>query len=251
MYLIVMLIALTSMLSASFNDGFHLSTMMGCSYSGSSPLIVKFKDRESLNMSAKYNNRCFTDSHWWSARLENWTNKTAWGVELIHHKIYLANTNSVIEDLSVSDGYNLLFFNLAKQVNNTNYRVGFGVVYAHMDVTIAGRERFIRKGFKGHYLTGPAFQLSIEQILWQSSRHFVSFDSKFTAAYAEIPISSDNTEMAIMPDYALHFSLAVGSKPQQLKSKNLYDKLSYFVPLAYPAFVGNYVLGTGALPKNY
>jgi hypothetical protein len=243
------LLVLPALAFGEFKNGLHLTTMMGCSVSGPSPLTIKFQDQPQQTLSARYKNRCFEDSHWWAFRLENWTNRTGIGFELIHHKIYLANTTDLVESFSVSDGYNLLFLNFAKQIEQTNYRVGVGVVLGHMDVTIKGRDRFIRKGFKGHYLTGPAFQLNVERILWESDRHFVSLDSKFTAAYAEIPISSNPNELAIAPDYAVHFSLALGSKPIQHKDPTLKDRMLYMAPMVYPITVGT-VIGTGLLPNE-
>ena len=236
---------------ASFSDGIYLSTMMGCSKSGRSPLTIKYNDRSTESISAKYNNRCFSDSHWWSFRLENWTKQTGWGLELIHHKIYLENTTDNLRSLSVSDGYNLIFLTFVKQIRNTNFRVGFGGVLAHMDATVKGRSRYIEKGFNGHYLTGPAFQLNVERILWQNKTHFLSLDTKFTAAYAEVPISSNNSELAIIPDHALHLSLSIGSKPESFRSdKPIYENLMYFAPLVYPITTG-YLMGTGFLPDGY
>jgi len=237
------ILVLAQSVFASFDNGWYLTTMMGCSFSGPSPLVINLDDNRTESISANYNNRCFEDSHWWSFRSEKWTNKQGIGFELIHHKIYLDNTTDLVERFSISDGYNLLFLNFAKQKNNRNYRVGLGVVYAHMDVTISGRENYKQKGFKGHYLTGPAFQINIEQILWESDYNFISLDSKFTAAYAQVPISSNQNETATAPDYALHFSLAFGSKPQALKEK----PIMYALPLLYPITTG-YFLGTGLLP---
>ncbi|RAP24109.1 hypothetical protein DID73_01710 [Candidatus Marinamargulisbacteria bacterium SCGC AG-343-K17] len=249
--LMVILFFTPSVVYPSFNDGLYLSTMMGCSKSGRSPLTIKYDDRQHESISARYNNRCLDDSHWWSIRVENWTNQTGWGLELIHHKIYLANTTDNLTSFSISDGYNLLLFNFVKQVNDINYRIGFGGVLGHMDAHVSGRDRYIRKGFKGHYLTGPAFQINVEKIIWQSDTHFISFDSKFTAAYAEVPISSNNNELAIAPDHAVHFSLALGSKPEALTSaKKNYHKAWYFAPLVYPAIVGR-LIGTGVLPDTY
>tara|TARA_Y100001935_G_C17310446_1_gene515643 strand:- start:4595 stop:5374 length:780 start_codon:yes stop_codon:yes gene_type:complete len=236
---------------ASFTNGIYLSTMMGCSKSGTSPLTIQYEDRAHETISANYKNRCFSGSHWWAFRLENWTDQTGWGLELIHHKIYLVNTTENLESFSVSDGYNLLFLNFAKQLGDINLRVGFGGVLAHVDATVLGRTRYIRKGFQGHYLTGPAFQINVEKLLWQSTTHFVSFDTKFTAAYAEVPISANNNELAIVPDHAIHLSISLGSKPEAYSNKKgLYENLLYFAPLIYPITTG-YIMGTGFLPGGY
>jgi hypothetical protein len=233
----------SSFLYAQFDNGLHLSAMMGCSFSGRSPLQIQLADGRRESISADYNNRCVDDSHWWSFRLENWQNQSAWGLEITHHKIYLKNTTDLIESFSISDGYNLVLFNLAKQYGRVNYRVGIGAVLGHVDVTIAGRERFIRKGLDGYYLTGPAFQLNVERILWESDYHFISLDSKFTAAYAKVAVSANRDEYAVAPDFAVHMSLAVGSKPARLQNK----PWLYGLPLVYPRIVGAF-LGTGLLP---
>ena len=118
-----------------------------------------------------------------------------------------------------------------------------------MDVLIEGRELHIRKGLLGHYLTGPALQLNLERILWQNSTHFLSFDSKFTVAYAEVPISSNNTELAQFQ--TMHFiRIALVLNPFLLTETNLSKQLLYFAPLIYPVTVGH-VIGTGLLPGGY
>ena len=105
------LLLLCNYIYSDVNDGWYLSTMMGGSISGPSNLTINFNDRDTLSMSADYNNRSFDDSHWWSFRVENWHLNQSLGIELIHHKIYLDNTNDIVESFSLSDGYNLLFFN--------------------------------------------------------------------------------------------------------------------------------------------
>ncbi len=252
------LILITYLVSQNFADiiknsdkeGWYFSTFMGLSKSMDNKIAFNFDDRDDEVFTAKYNNRSFEDSFWWFFRFENWKNKKSRGMELIHHKIYLDNTNDVVENFSISDGYNLLYYTMGKQRNKSSYRLGLGVVLAHSDVTIQGREQYKRKGFVGHKLAGPSLMLNYERWIWENNYYFISFDSKLTFSYAVAPISTSRSEYVVAPDIALHVSLGLGSKPEILKLKGI-KKAAYFLPLAYPKVVGATVIGTSFLPEDY
>ena len=245
------LCALSSIsLASSQRFGWHLSTFMGVSRSLDNRVSFHLNDQADQVFGANYINRSFEDSHWWSFRLEKWSGNRLKGLELIHHKIYLDNTNDIIEIFSISDGYNLLYYNIGAQKGNTIYRIGFGVVLAHSDVKIAGRDRYKRKGFSGHKLAGPSIQLNMERWLWESQTHFISFDAKASFSYAVAPISENPEEYVVAPDIACHFSFGFGSKPAAFKQKG-FKKWLFFAPLAYPKIVGEGILGTGILPEDY
>lgn len=236
--------------SSTHNDGWTLSAFMGGSISMDNTLSFHFSDQADQVLRAKYDNKSFTDSHWWAFRLERWKGKKSRGMEIIHHKIYLENTNSVIQDFSISDGYNLFYYNFGKKRGRHIYRFGVGVVMGHPDATITGRDRYIVKGFSGHHLAGPTVQFNHEVRVWENKYHFVSLDSKLTFSYAKVPISTDSEEYAVAPDIAVHFSLGIGSKSAIFERPGLVGKALFFLPLAYPVTMGHTLLDTGLFPSE-
>lgn len=228
-------------------DGWYMSTFMGGSMSMPNYLRINLDGLPDQKINATYKNRNFDDSHWWAFRTEKWTGDTSRGFELVHHKIYLANTNDIVQDFSISDGYNLIYYNWGKKKGKNRFRFGAGIVSGHTDITLQGRERFHTKGPKGHFITGPTIQFDYERWLYETKTHFISVDTKLTLSYARVGVSSDKDEYAEAPDIALHLSLGFGSKPAAIRKEG-FAKIGYFAPLAYPYLVGNYVLGTGIVP---
>jgi hypothetical protein len=248
-YIVLLVAIIITTTSTYAKEGLHISSFMGASKSLDNQLAVHLEDQEDQVFKAKWNNRSFTDSHWWAARAESWKGNTFYGFELIHHKIYLKNTNDVIKSFSISDGYNLLYFNIGRQFGPHILRVGAGVIFAHPDMLIEGRERYITKGTKGHHLAGPTVQVSYERWVWENDTNFVSLDTKLTASYAVTRISDNDKEYAVAPDIALHVSLGLGSKPEALK-QSFPKKLLYFIPFVYPRITGETLLRTGMFPED-
>ena len=230
-------------------DGWLFSTYMGASVSMENQVAFHFEDRSDQVFKANWRNRSFTDSHWWSAKLDRWNGDKVNGFELIHHKIYLANPNDVVQSFSISDGYNLFYYNFGRKFDDHILRLGLGVIFAHPDVQIQGRDHYIVKGTKGHHLAGPTVQLGYERWLWDNETNFVSLDTKLTFSYAKSPISPNRKEYAVVPDVAFHISIGVGNKPQALAG-TWQDKAKYAIPFFYPYVIGNYFLGTGLLPSG-
>ncbi len=244
----ILLFLILSIGPACALEGWHLSTFMGGSMSFPNHLKLNLEGLPDQSKDAIYSNKSFSDSHWWSFRLEDWHGERGSGLELIHHKIYLANTNDVIHDFSISDGYNLAYYNFAwKTSPSDRVRLGLGLAFGHMDATLGDRPRFHTSGLSGHFLAGPTVQFNYEKWLWENDTNFISLDTKLTLAYARVPVSRDRREYADAPDIALHLSLGVGSKPKAL-SGDLVSKALYFAPLAYPYLTGKYILGTGLTP---
>lgn len=230
-------------------DGWHLSTFMGGSMSLPNRLTIKLEDLPDQSINAVYQNKSFSDSHWWIFRLEDWHGENGQGFELIHHKVYLANTNDIVTYLSISDGYNLLYYNFGKRYGDDRFRLGLGVAYAHPDVQIAGRPLFFQKGLTGFYLGGPTIQFNYERLVWDNDIYFVTLDTKLTLSYIRSPVSHNRREYADVPDIAFHVGLGFGSKPKAFNQEGI-AKALYFAPLVYPYLTGTYVLGTGLVPAG-
>ena len=91
---------------------------------------------------ARWKSKAFEDSPYYTIRIDDWSGNKVRGIEWIHHKIYLANNPAGITNFSISDGYNLLMFNLGKRSNGIIRRWGAGLIFAHVDMTLQGRDPF-------------------------------------------------------------------------------------------------------------
>jgi len=218
-------------------DGWHFTTFMGASTSAPNTLRVYTDDAANHSQKAKWQGRAFEDSFYYAIRFDKVTNQTGWGIEWVHHKIYLANPQGPIDAFSISDGFNILYLNRVRAFDNHAYRYGAGLVFAHMDVTLDGRERFyVDGGIGGAYLSGISAQVAVEKWLWKNDTHFVNFETKFTASYLRPPVSLDQSEFATLNNFALHFNVGLGTKPMTNKG-DLKAKAKHYGPsVLYHAF---------------
>ncbi|MFT5170294.1 MAG: hypothetical protein ACI9BD_000060 [Candidatus Marinamargulisbacteria bacterium] len=210
-------------------DGLHTTSFVGWSESLNSTLKIHREGASDITHQAKWEGRSFRDSIYYAIRFEDWKDNEGWGIEWIHHKIYLSNLTSEIQDFSVSDGYNLLFLTKAWRDAGTIYRLSAGLALSHPDVTLAGRARFWNDGgMGGTYLTGFGVGGGVETWLVESDRHFVSLEGKLTLAYAKVPISKNKSEYGDTGiNVGFHVMLGFGSKP--IKDPDLTDHLLYWL----------------------
>ena len=127
-------------------DGYYLTGLNGTAYSFDSTLNIH-RPNEAYKINASYDTKPFTDYPYYAFRLEKWTDNKAYGIELIHHKIYLNNPQRSLKNFSISDGYNLLTLNRTWHLDDHHFfRLGLGAVLAHPDVTFDNGPRFHRVG---------------------------------------------------------------------------------------------------------
>ena len=220
------------------SDGWVFINYLGMSESLNSSLFLNVDGDTNIRLrSARWVGKSFTDSLYYAVKIEKWKGNKGRGLEWVHHKIYLKSDSDDIDDFSISDGYNLLFFNRVRPFkrwgDDAYMRLGLGFVFAHMDVRLPGRERFYMDGgIRGSYFSGVACQIALDKWVKTFSSHFVTLETKFTASYARPPISTDTEEYAIVPNYAFHVILGVGNKPATARTLKETVKI-FSVPTIY------------------
>ncbi|RAP31358.1 hypothetical protein DID78_01620 [Candidatus Marinamargulisbacteria bacterium SCGC AG-343-D04] len=230
--------------SSSFADdeGYVFINYLGGSQSFNSRLFLNVDGENNVSyVRADWDSRSLTDSLYYAMKLEKWNNKKGYGLEWVHHKIYLASTNDRLQGFSISDGLNFLFLNRVvpfKGVGEKKYfkddtlRYGLGLVFAHMDVRLDDRERFYMDGgIRGSYFSGVAAQVSLEKWLKSFEKTFFTVETKFTMAYVRPPISTHREEYAELPNYAVHVLFGFGTKPSMPKTFKEGAKLFALPPL--------------------
>ena len=225
----------------SAREGWVFSTFLGFSESANTTIKFKLNDQPKLSMTGKYEGKSWTDSHYWFGRFERWSGKKGLGIELIHHKIYLKNTTDIIENFSISDGYNLLHVNIAREKDYGIWRLGVGAVIAHPDATFQGREQYKIKGSKGLHWAGPSAAISFERVLYEKKQTIVSLEGKINISYAKVPISDHSSEYAEVPNIGFH--IALGFCRHLPKQSTVKQKVLYLTPYLYSKVIGG-ALGT-------
>ena len=233
-----------------YEDGFHISTGMGLSMSEDSRLTTRYTDSGTVVKrfhEAQWLGRPFTDSTYYTYKLENWSNGEGLGFEFVHHKIYLRNFPDYLQRFSVSDGYNLMYLNKGwKLADRKVFRLGVGVVLAHPDVQFTNGEQFHGEGGfldQGFFFAGPTVQATYSNRIWESERHYADWETKFSVSYAKFPISVNDDDYAEDVNIAVHFLINIGSKPLSNKQTSWEDHAQFWLPAIYPFTSGVIIEG--------
>ncbi len=231
----------------SLKNGVYFTGLSGGSYNFDSKLKI-VRPSESYTIDGNYKSRSFTDSPYWAFRVEKWTDDIAYGIELIHHKVYLSNPSESLETFHISDGYNLVLFNKVWRLKDREFfRMGIGGVLAHPHVKFTDSDVFHRNsglGNAGYFLAGPALQVAFEKWVYETERYFFTLESKLSLSAIQMPVEANQESYASMSNVAIHFTFGMGSKPINWSSSRTQDKIYYFAPAFFPKLM-DYTIGYG------
>jgi hypothetical protein len=170
------------------------------------PLTINQTGFPSIEFTAHYSERPFDAIPYYATRLGFWKGSGGWVVELLHHKIYLENPPADVQHFEVSHGYNIVTFNRGWRRNRFVILLGGGLVIAHSNSLIRGRDRSIDEPYT---LSGVGVQAAAGRRLDLTPWFFASAEGKVTAAWARVPISGGK---ATAPNVAFHGLLGIGAQ---------------------------------------
>ncbi len=179
-------------------------------------LSIKQQDYPDIKLTARYHTEGLTLPVYWDLRFGRWQNGRLWEMELIHHKLYLDNTTPEVQKFNISHGFNMLMMNRGFEKNSFRYRAGAGIVLAHPESNIRGKEfgNTTDDWDMGYYLSGPVFNLAISKPIRLGSRFYINPETKTTFAYSYIKVSQGHANV-----YNLAFHLILGFGTDLFKSE--------------------------------
>jgi hypothetical protein len=175
------------------------------------PMLLQIKQQgyPILKLTAHYHTEPFTLPVYWDMRFSRWENGKSWEFEAIHHKLYLENTTSEVQKFNISHGFNMLMVNRGFDKKTFQYRAGVGVVLAHPESNIRGKE-FGNTGDDldmGYYLSGPVVNFAISKPIRLGGRFYLNTEAKTTIAYANIKVAEGHAKVC---NLAFHLILGIG-----------------------------------------
>jgi hypothetical protein len=168
----------------------------GSAHSFDTNLKIRNASGDEIHHKAEYETRPFEDAPYYAWRISHQGAIHTWGVELVHHKIYLKNVTPVIQEFEISHGYNLLMLNYGRKVGSLWLHAGGGVILAYPHSHIDG---LVSLG--GYQLAGPGAQIAIGKRFDLNKRFFFTVEGKLTLGRASVDLGADK---AIAPNVALH-----------------------------------------------
>ena len=179
------------------------------------PLTIRQKGYDDIRLSARYASESFILPVYWDGRFSRWKNGKSWELEAIHHKLYLKNTSSEVQKFNISHGFNMIMVNRGFEKKSFRYRAGAGVILAHPESNIRGKE-FGDTGDDfdlGYYISGPVFNLAISKPFYLGNRFYINAEAKTTLAYSYIKVAQGNSDV-----YNIAFHLILGFGVDFIKS---------------------------------
>lgn len=142
----------------------------------------------------------------WEREIGEW----GWGVELVHHKLFLTNTTDRIQRFDISHGFNILSLYRGRKLTPHFWRrEGLGAVIAHPENRVDGQDISQNRGLmgSGYYLSGPALLLGVGRNDKIIGSTIIKMNLDLIFAYAWVPLYQG---YATFPHLSLHLSLGMG-----------------------------------------
>lgn len=173
-------------------------------------LIIKQQGYPDIKLTPRYHTEALSLPVYWDWRFGRWQNDKSWEFEVIHHKLYLDNTSAEVQKFNISHGFNLIVVNRGFDKKTFRYRAGAGIVLAHPESNIRGKE-FGNTGDDwdmGYYLSGPVLNFAISKPIRLGGRFYINAEAKTTLAYAYIKVAQGHADVY---NLAFHLILGVGA----------------------------------------
>lgn len=199
---LLLLFLFTAVFGTEVCATWELEVFGGSAVSFDTNLTIRDSSGREVELNAKYQTKPFDDAPYYAWRVSHQGAVHGWGVELIHHKIYLKNVTTEIQQFEVSHGYNLLMLDYARSIGSFWLHIGGGAVIAYPHANINGE---LTLG--GYQLAGPAGQLAIGKRFHLNRRFFFAVEGKFTIARAVIDLG---THEAHAPNVGFHGLAGIG-----------------------------------------
>lgn len=121
----------------------------------------------------------------------------AYELELVHDKAYFVGDSSVIQHFEISDGYSMLFFNMAYTVpldDNLEFvlRGGSGLVITNPTSEVRGETLGTRRHLNPdnrYYLSGAAVQVSAQGRYYITDWFGIGVETRYVHSWSDTPIS--------------------------------------------------------------
>jgi hypothetical protein len=182
-----------------------LEALGGNAYNLRSNLQITQEGGYSRSVRADYDTRGFSSPLYYMLRVGRWSERRAWEVSVLHHKLYLSNPPAGVADLSISHGFNIVSLNRAFRDGGWVWRLGAGPVVTHAEATILGTR------YDGPYeLAGAALVTGVGRRVYVAHSAYVSFEGAISAAYAKPQLRGTPSGELTVRNVALHGLLGLG-----------------------------------------
>lgn len=171
----------------------------GSAYSLPSQVTVRQEGYPTASKTAIWSTRPLEPAPYYSFRVGYSEEDKIWDLEMLHHKLYMDNTDHIFNDYRSTFGFNLFLLNRGWKLSpNVITRLGVGPVVSHPINTIRGKTYTDDVTYK---LVGIGTQASIQFKQNIYDKLYFTQEIKTTYAIANLPINGGDSSLT---NLALH-----------------------------------------------
>ena len=186
----------------------ELQAFLGSSLSAPSPLSIRQTGRPDLDFTAHWATRPFLDTWYYGGRIGVWKGNRGWLLDFTHHKLYLTNPRTEVEQFQITNGMNMLTVSRGFRRGRLSYAVGAGPVITFPVTQVRGETLEHGRGFfGGYFLSGGNVMGSVTRRVPIGAGVFVSLDGRVSVSYVRVPVAGGH---ASVPNAALHLHAGLG-----------------------------------------
>lgn len=185
-------------------ERWSLTIFGGSAWSVPSRLEIDQSGEETISLDAHWETRPFEDAPYYAVRVALASGARAWELQLLHHKLYLANPTAEIQHFEVSHGENLITIAHAWR-RGLDWRVGAGAVVTHVEGRVRGEDVG-----SDYHLSGAAAIAGAGKRFRLSRTFFAELQGDLTFSYADIPIRNGRARVG---NAAVHALVGLGLTP--------------------------------------
>ena len=185
----------------------YVSVGTGLQYNVPLPLVIRQSGHPDLRLTARFDTRPFAEVPYYDVKVGIVRKPWAFELELVHHKLYLANRPAEVDTFEITHGYNPILLNMVRDKWGAAFRAGAGILLAHPQSTIRGLRFPETGGILGWYVSGPAAQVGVSKSWELGQRILAGVEGKLVGAWARIPIVNGSADV---PNLSLHGLASVG-----------------------------------------
>ena len=185
----------------------YVSVGTGLQYNMPLPLVIRQSGHPDLRLTARFDTRPFAEVPYYDIKVGMARSPWSFELELVHHKLYLANRPPGVDTFEITHGYNPILLNVVCNRWPVALRAGAGIVLTHPQTTVRGLRFPETGGVLGWYVSGPAAQVGASKRLDVGRHFYAGVEGKLVGAWARVPIVDGNADV---PNLSLHGLVSAG-----------------------------------------
>jgi len=185
---------------------FQLDLMGGTAYNVPTPLTIRQAGFPDTTFTAHYDTKPlgpFAPYYSWRVSVWNSRHTSGWELQQVHHRVFLSNTNDVVQFFAIHFGYNYVLAGHAWMWRGFELHADGGVIVPNPQNTVRNQPL----PPTGYRLSGVGAALSVGRHLVLTRNIYLLAEGALLAGHTSVPVVAGS---ASVPNLGLHVHVGAG-----------------------------------------